>query len=103
MKRVGELSAEELREWREEGRDFVLLDVREQGEWDEGHIDGAVHIPVGSLDFYVPRLMEDKAKPVVVYCASGRRSYFACQELQKMGYEEIYNLSEGYLGYKGIL
>ena len=75
----------------------------EEGEWDEGHFDQAVHIPQGSLEFYAPRLLEDKTKTVVVYCATGRRSMIAAQELQKMGYEDVYNLEHGYLGYHGKL
>ena len=74
-------------------RNTVVLDVRTQEEWDEGHVEGAVLLPVDELR---DRLAEiPLEKPVYVHCKSGQRSYIACRILAGMGYE-CYNLAGGY-------
>ena len=57
--------------------DFVLLDVREKDEWDEGHLPGAVFLPRGFLEVKVEKTIDDKTTPIVVYCAGGTSSAFA--------------------------
>ena len=54
--------------------DALFLDVREQGEWDLGHVPEAVHIPLGVLEDRVTDELLDREREVVVYCAHGRRS-----------------------------
>lgn len=69
----------------------TLLDVRTEGEFQAGHIDGAKLVPVQSLD----KRFEDvgpRDKPVVIYCASGMRSAKAARMLTKAGFEEVYDL-----------
>jgi rhodanese-related sulfurtransferase len=63
----------------------VLLDVREQREWDAGHAPGAVHIPLGQLAARLPELPQDR--PVVAVCRSGSRSSRAVKALQRAGVE----------------
>jgi rhodanese-related sulfurtransferase len=63
----------------------TLLDVRSPEEWGDGHIEGAVHIPVNELGARMAELPKDK--PVVVYCYSGNRSKRAAQQLAGAGYE----------------
>ncbi len=76
--------------------DFAVLDVRDQGEWDEGHIKGAVHIP---YYFVEQRLQElDRAWPLAalaVICASGQRSTLACSVLQRHRFTELCNVVGG--------
>ena len=57
------------------------IDVREQDEWDEGHIPGAVHVPRGNLESRIESVVADRTKPIVIYCASGNRSAFAAETL----------------------
>src|SRR5438105_15660994 len=64
--------------------EFHLLDVREQDEWDAGHIDGAQHIPLGQLGARVTEV--PKGRTVVTVCRSGARSDRAMQGLATMGY-----------------
>jgi molybdopterin/thiamine biosynthesis adenylyltransferase/rhodanese-related sulfurtransferase len=78
----------------------VFLDVREQDEWDEGHIPGAVHVPRGHLESRVERLAPDHTSPVVVYCASGNRSAFAAKTLGELGYENAASLVGGFTDWK---
>jgi molybdopterin/thiamine biosynthesis adenylyltransferase/rhodanese-related sulfurtransferase len=78
----------------------ALLDVREQDEWDQGHIPGAVHITRSYLEQKVEQALPDRSRPVVVYCAAGHRSAFATKTLQELGYESVYNLAGGFTDWK---
>ena len=68
----------------------TLIDVRSEGEFSGGHIDGAANIPVGSLASRISEI--PKGKPVVLYCASGARSTRAAEMLKQKGYERVHNL-----------
>src|SRR5580765_7713272 len=83
-----------------ESGDRVWLDVREQGEWDEGIIPGAVHIPRGNLESRVEGLLPDRDQAIVVYCAVGSRSAFATKTLEELGYTDVVNLGGGYTDWK---
>jgi molybdopterin/thiamine biosynthesis adenylyltransferase/rhodanese-related sulfurtransferase len=78
----------------------ALVDVREQDEWDQGHIPGAVHITRSYLEQRVEQALPDRSRPVVVYCAAGHRSAFATKTLQELGYESVYNLAGGFTDWK---
>src|ERR1035438_2343416 len=67
-------------------QDFVLVDVREKNEWDEGHIPSAIHVPRGYLELQIEEAIPDKTKKVVLYCAGGVRSLMAGNNLHAMGY-----------------
>ncbi len=71
----------------------VLLDVREQGEYDSGHIKGAVLLPLGTITADTAAMaIENKDTPVLVYCRSGNRSKKASAALAKLGYKNIYEI-----------
>src|SRR5438093_4361601 len=78
----------------------VLVDVREEDEWSEGHIPGAVHVPRGFLESRIERLAPDHAQPVVLYCSAGNRSVFAAKTLEELGYENVVSLAGGYTDWK---
>src|SRR5438132_11065912 len=94
-----ELDAGRARELIETGEPLVV-DVREQDEWDEGHIPGAVHIPRGHLESRIERAAPDPSRPVVVYCSAGNRSAFAAKTLEEMGYEDVASLAGGFTDWK---
>lgn len=71
----------------------VLLDVREQDEWDEAHIEGAVHIPMSDLMARVGELSTDK--PLHIMCHSGARSLYAVQYLEQAGHKDPKSLAGG--------
>ena len=77
-----------------------LVDVRERGEWDEGHLPGAIHIPRGSLESRVEQALPDRDRPIVVYCATGARSAFATKSLEELGYTNVANLAGGIVDWK---
>lgn len=69
----------------------ILLDVRTKNEFDAGHIDKALHIPVSELSDNLAKL-PDKKKTIVVYCRSGRRSATAARFLQSKGYNHVFDM-----------
>jgi adenylyltransferase/sulfurtransferase len=96
---ISEIDATQARDRIESGEP-VVVDVREQDEWDEGHIPGAVHVPRGHLESRIERLAPDLARPVVVYCSAGNRSAFAAKTLTELGYEEVVSLAGGFTDWK---
>ena len=80
-------------------RKAQLIDVREQKEYDGGHILGARNIPSTQLKMRMKELRKDK--PVYLYCQSGMRSTRAAQMLYKNGYRELYQLNGGFKTWTG--
>jgi sulfur-carrier protein adenylyltransferase/sulfurtransferase len=78
----------------------LFVDVREQDEWDEGHIPAAVHIPRGYLESRIENVAPDRSAQVVVYCAGGSRSAFAAKTLEELGYDNVVSLAGGYTDWK---
>ncbi len=76
-------------------RNAIILDVRTEGEFKEGHIPQARHLPPASLDEQVHKLEKYKDRPVVVYCRSGTRSAHVGGVLHKHGFAEVFNLDGG--------
>lgn len=75
----------------------LLLDVREPAEWRAGHIPGALHIPLGSLQQRLGEL--DREQEIIVVCRSGNRSAHAVAALQAAGYHNTHNLSGGMMAW----
>ncbi len=71
--------------------DVVILDVREQYEFVSGHIENAVNLPLGSVQYEISRVVEDTDKTLLVYCLSGARSASATRILHSLGYKNAYN------------
>ena len=86
------ITPQELREWISEGKDFVLVDVREPYEHEAFNIGGKL-IPLG--DLMNSQEGFDRHKPVVLYCEKGIRSQIAIQRLEALGYGNLYNLVGG--------
>jgi molybdopterin/thiamine biosynthesis adenylyltransferase/rhodanese-related sulfurtransferase len=74
----------------------VLVDVRESGEWDAGHLPGAKHVPRGYLESRIEGVIGDRDRPIVLYCASGQRSALAAHTLQSLlGYSNVASMTGG--------
>jgi rhodanese-related sulfurtransferase len=78
----------------------VIVDVREDKEFVEGHIVNAIHIPLGALNDRLNELTRHKTKHVIVNCRSGHRSAMACKTLRKEGFENVSNLKGGVLAWQ---
>ncbi|WRS26933.1 rhodanese-like domain-containing protein [Oscillospiraceae bacterium MB08-C2-2] len=73
-------------------RGAIIIDVRSDEEWAEGHIAGALHIPVGEIGANLLKQVPDKTTTLIFYCAVGGRAQTALEEALKMGYQQVYNL-----------
>jgi rhodanese-related sulfurtransferase len=93
---IKQLSAREL----DQKKGMMLLDVRTDKEYEQGHIPGAVHVPMSDIGDKVKKLKKDKE--LVVYCQSGGRSIWAIKRLMGMGYKNLYNLKGGYNAWKRL-
>ena len=80
---------------------IIILDVRNQDEFDEGYIPNAILLPLGNLAELAPSVLTDKTLPILVYCRSGSRSLTAARILVDMGYEAVYNMAGGILAWDG--
>jgi len=97
---IEEIDSPSLSAALESGSPPLVIDVREQDEWDEGHIPRALHIPRGYLESRIERTAPDRETPIVLYCASGARSAFAAKTLEELGYPNVSSLAPGYTGWK---
>ena len=96
---VTEITMLGLKEKIERQEDFILIDVREQDEVDQGMISGAQHIPRGFLELRIENIEADRNKEIVLYCAGGNRSALAAKSLETMGYNNVISMREGYTGW----
>lgn len=85
------ISAEKAKEIIDTEEDEIVLDVRTEEEYNEGHIKGAVLLPDNEIKEKVEAVIPDKSKSVLVYCRSGRRSAAAAKELIDMGYTNVFD------------
>lgn len=96
MPRIREVSAEEVVAMQESGEPFLLIDVREDSEWQAGAIKGAVHMGRGVIERDIECNIPDKGAKLVLYCGGGYRSALSADSLQKMGYTNVYSLAGGW-------
>jgi len=76
--------------------DAVLIDVREDNEWQAGHAAGAKHLGKGIIERDIELVVPDRATEVILYCGGGYRSALAGDALQKMGYTNVYSVAGGW-------
>lgn len=77
----------------------LLLDVREQSEYDQWHLANSVLIPLGTLAARVAELERYRDRPIVVLCHGGKRSATACWQLAKLGFRNTFNVAGGILAW----
>ena len=83
------ITAEEAKQIMDSEEGYIILDVRTQEEYDEGHIPGAILIPYTQIEEKVDEMLPDKDQLILVYCRSGRRSKIAAEALAELGYTNI--------------
>lgn len=80
----------------EPGRDWLLIDVREQDEYRGGHLPGAIGCGRGILEYHVAEIEPDPNKEIVLYCRGGQRSALAADSLRQMGYANVHSMIGGF-------
>jgi rhodanese-related sulfurtransferase len=92
--RIQQVDIEEYQKLPRDGH--VLIDVREDREWADGHAAGAIHLSKGVIERDIESEIPDKSTTMVLYCGGGYRSALAAVELQKMGYTSVISLDGGW-------
>ena len=98
-RRVRQFTIEEYQVRVARGERWVLVDVREDREWDAGHLPGATHLGKGVIERDIEVTFPDKNTPLVLQCGGGFRSALAADALQKLGYTNVVSLEGGYRGW----
>ena len=96
--RVKEVSVAETRDRIDAGA--ILVDVREDDEWRAGHAANAVHLGRGVIERDILQAFPDKSTELILYCGGGYRSALAADNLQKMGYPNVFSMAGGWKAWK---
>ena len=99
-KRVRETTVDEIKSRLDRGDKFVLVDVREESEWQKDHLPGAIHMSKGVIERDVEHKVPDLNTEMVLYCGGGFRSALATDNLQKMVYTTVISMDGGVRGWR---
>jgi len=99
---IPEVTAQQVNDLlKNNGKGYLLIDVRDKDEWRDGHLEGALSLPRGFLEIKVETAVPDKSIPIITYCAGGTRSLLAGKILKEMGYQNVSSMAGGYAAWKG--
>ena len=98
-KKITEISATEAAEKLKSG-EALIVDVREQDEWDEEHIPNATHLSRGTIELDIEEKVPDTNALIICHCGGGGRSALAAESLQKMGYKNVRSMAGGFKAWK---
>ncbi|MBS1839867.1 MAG: sulfurtransferase [Acidobacteria bacterium] len=97
--RVKETNVAEVKRRIDGGEKFLLVDVREDNEWANGHLPGAVHMGRGIIERDIETSVPDTSAKMILYCGGGFRSALVADNLQKMGYTNVESMDGGWKGW----
>ena len=98
-KRVKETNVEDVKQRMDSGEKFLLVDVREDNEWEKGHVPGAVHMGRGVIERDIETQVPETSTKMILYCGGGFRSALVADNLQKMGYANVESMDGGWKGW----
>lgn len=93
--KIKEYTVDEVKAKMDAGESFVLIDVREQDEWQKDRIQSAIYIGKGVLERDIEKHVQDKSAEVILYCGGGFRSAISAELIQKMGYTNVSSMDGG--------
>jgi len=99
--RVKETNVDDVKQRMDNGEKFLLVDVREDHEWEKGHVPGAVHMGRGVIERDIEVKVPETATKMILYCGGGFRSALVADSLQKMGYSNVESMDGGWRGWVG--
>jgi rhodanese-related sulfurtransferase len=99
-RRVKEVTVEEVRVHLDRGDRLQLVDVREESEWMQGRLPGAVHLSKGVIERDIEKRFPQTDTELVLYCGGGSRSALAADNLQKMGYQTVLSMIGGFKSWR---
>jgi rhodanese-related sulfurtransferase len=98
--RIKEVSVAEIRARLAANPDALLIDVREDNEWQAGHAKDAEHLGKGIIERDIETIVPAKSTELILYCGGGYRSALASDALQKMGYTNVWSMAGGWKAWK---
>ena len=98
--RIRELTVADVKQKLDRGEKFHLVDVREDNEWAAGHLPKAEHLGKGIIERDIETKIPDTKAEIILYCGGGFRSALAADNLQKMGYTNVWSMDGGFRGWK---
>jgi rhodanese-related sulfurtransferase len=98
-KRVKETNVVDVKRRMDAGEKFVLVDVREESEWSQGHLPAAIHLGKGIIERDIEQRVPDTRAKIILYCGGGFRSALTADNLQKMGYTNVESMDGGWKGW----
>jgi rhodanese-related sulfurtransferase len=98
-RRIRETNVPAVKDRQDRGVEFILIDTREESEWQAGHLPGAIHMSKGTIERDIEKRIPAKDASIVLYCGGGFRSALAADNLQKMGYTQVESMDGGYKGW----
>ncbi len=98
--RIKEVSIQEVKAKLDLEETFYFIDVREDHEWQQGHISKAEHLGRGIIERDIENKITDKNAEIILYCGGGFRSALSADNLQKMGYSNVHSMDGGYRAWK---
>ena len=99
-KRVREVSIDDIKSRLDRGDKFVLVDVREESEYANDHLPGAIHLGKGIIERDIEERVPELNAPIVLYCGGGYRSALAADNLQRMGHTNVFSMDGGIRGWR---
>jgi len=98
-KRVKETNVTDVKRRMDAGEKLTIVDVREESEWAQGHLPGAIYLGKGVIERDVEQRVPDTNTKLILYCGGGFRSALAADNLQKMGYTKVESMDGGWKGW----
>jgi rhodanese-related sulfurtransferase len=98
--RIKEVTVDQTRDRLAANRDALLIDVREDHEWEDAHAAGSIHLGKGIIERDIEMTVPDKATELILYCGGGYRSALAADVLQNMGYTNVWSMAGGWKAWK---
>lgn len=95
-KKIQETNVDAVRHRQLEGEQLYLIDVREDREWEQGHLPGAIHLGKGVIERDIENVVPDIDAELLLYCGGGFRSALAAYNLKQMGYHKVVSVDGGF-------
>ena len=100
--RIRQTTPEEVKARLDKGERLLLVDTREDNEWEKGHIAGALHMGKGIIERDIEAAIPNRDREIILYCGGGFRSALAADNLRIMGYKNVVSMGGGWRTWKEL-
>lgn len=100
--RIRQTTPEEVKARLDKGERLLLVDTREDNEWEKGHIAGALHMGKGIIERDIEAAIPNRDREIILYCGGGFRSALSADNLRLMGYKNVFSMDGGWRSWKEL-